>query len=94
MLVSYINIHFVTIFLFGRLLMIKEKNVNSCDSNKNSHSQSIKQDNCGKICLFMYSISMIGGGEKKELKWLQRLSTNWLKLRGPQLFYFWPTRKD
>lgn len=68
MLVSYINIHFVTIFLFGRLLMIKEKNVNSCDSNKNSHSQSIKQDNCGKICLFMYSISMIGGGEKKRVK--------------------------
>lgn len=62
MLVSCLNIHFVTIFLFGRLLMIKEKKVNSCDSNKNSHSQSIKQDNCGKICLFMYSISMIGGG--------------------------------
>lgn len=39
--------------------------MNLCDNNKNSHSQSVKQDNCGKICLFMYSISMIGGGEKR-----------------------------
>lgn len=43
----------------------RKKKVNLCDNNKNSHSQSVKQDNCGKICLFMYSISMIGGGEKR-----------------------------
>ena len=44
--------------------------------------QSVKEDNSGKMCVFIYSISMIGRGKKK------RLSTNWLKLRGPQLFLF------